>query len=97
MAAALVINTELQPGAYRAKGFQPFQRLVRCTCSLSRSNGLAARFACVTGLKAGVNHIDEFECCSVSGKLHSKAEHKSLAAADVSQRFLIRRVKELIA
>jgi len=65
MAAALVINTELQPGAYRAKGFQPFQRLVRCTCSLSRSNGLAARFACVTGLKAGVNHIDEFECCSV--------------------------------
>jgi len=33
----------------------------------------------------------------LSGKLHSKAEHKSLAAADVSQRFLIRRVKELIA
>ena len=33
----------------------------------------------------------------LSGKPGSKAEQKSLAAADVSQRFLIRRAKELIA
>ena len=33
----------------------------------------------------------------LSGKPGSKAEQKSLAAADVSQRLLIRRAKELIA
>jgi hypothetical protein len=51
-----VINTELQPGEYRAKGiFSRLNDFSRCVCSIKPLKRLGYSIRAFTGLKAGVN------------------------------------------
>jgi hypothetical protein len=55
MAAAFVINTGLQPSAYRVKRFQPFQRLSSLGVIKQAVETAYPSNRIITGLKAGVN------------------------------------------
>src|SRR3954452_21445926 len=98
MPAASLINGGLQYGVHRTKRLQSFQRLPS-SCALKQAVE-TARLLDFRHHRPVLMRSDKFRCCSVccpQRKTGLKTEQESLAAADVSQRLLISRAKELIA